>query len=122
MDEAKKRDRKKPGRLSPRESVVWRPLADTVVRSMGSWTFIIVQSAFVVIWMGINIIGFLTGGSISFILLNLVFSTQAAYAAPSSCRARTASLGGTENMRSMITKIISPPKKRSNADGKLLRP
>jgi uncharacterized membrane protein len=58
-------------------------LADAVANGMGSWTFIIIQSVFVLIWMGLNIVGFLQHWDpYPFILLNLLFSTQAAYAAP----------------------------------------
>jgi uncharacterized membrane protein len=58
-------------------------LADSVANSMGSWTFIIIQTALVVIWMGMNIVGFINHwDAYPFILLNLLFSTQAAYAAP----------------------------------------
>ena len=50
---------------------------------MGSWTFIIWQTAIVAIWMVANIIGFIFHWDpYPFILLNLLFSTQAAYAAP----------------------------------------
>lgn len=50
---------------------------------MGSRTFIIIQSAFVIIWMALNVIGFIHHWDVyPFILLNLIFSTQAAYAAP----------------------------------------
>ncbi len=58
-------------------------LADKVAKSMGSWTFIIVQSIFVVVWMTLNVIAFMHHWDVyPFILLNLLFSTQAAYAAP----------------------------------------
>ncbi len=58
-------------------------LADTVAKGMGSWRFIIIQSLFVILWMGLNITGFYFHWDVyPFILLNLVFSTQAAYAAP----------------------------------------
>lgn len=57
--------------------------ADRVADGMGSWPFIIGQTVFVVIWMIMNIIGFLNHWDpYPFILLNLLFSTQAAYAAP----------------------------------------
>ncbi len=50
---------------------------------MGSWRFIIVQTILVVVWMGLNVIGFVNHWDVyPFILLNLLFSTQAAYAAP----------------------------------------
>ncbi len=58
-------------------------LADSVANGMGSWRFIIIQSAFVIIWMVLNIIGLVHHWDVyPFILLNLIFSTQAAYAAP----------------------------------------
>ena len=62
---------------------VGQRIADNVARGMGSWTFIIWQSIFVVIWMALNVIGFVRHWDVyPFILLNLIFSTQAAYAAP----------------------------------------
>jgi uncharacterized membrane protein len=58
-------------------------LADSVAKGMGSWRFIIAQSILVVLWMGLNIVGFMYHWDVyPFILLNLLFSTQAAYAAP----------------------------------------
>ncbi len=58
-------------------------LADSVAKGMGSWRFIIIQTILVILWMGLNIAGFCYHWDIyPFILLNLVFSTQAAYAAP----------------------------------------
>lgn len=58
-------------------------IADTVANGMGSWSFIIWQSFIVIIWMILNVIGFINHwDAYPFILLNLIFSTQAAYAAP----------------------------------------
>ena len=58
-------------------------IADAVANGMGSWRFIIVQTVFVLIWMGLNILGIISHWDpYPFILLNLIFSTQAAYAAP----------------------------------------
>lgn len=58
-------------------------LADQVASGMGSWKFIIIQTVLVVLWMTLNIIGFTFHWDVyPFILLNLLFSTQAAYAAP----------------------------------------
>ena len=58
-------------------------LADSVANGMGSWKFIIIQTILVVLWMGLNLIGYMRHwDEYPFILLNLVFSTQAAYAAP----------------------------------------
>jgi uncharacterized membrane protein len=50
---------------------------------MGSWTFIIAQSIFVGAWIILNLVALLRHwDAYPFILLNLLFSTQAAYAAP----------------------------------------
>lgn len=58
-------------------------IADSVAKGMGSWTFIIAQTGLVVIWMALNLVGFMYHWDVyPFILLNLLFSTQAAYAAP----------------------------------------
>jgi uncharacterized membrane protein len=58
-------------------------LADAVAQGMGSWTFIIIQSIIVIMWMALNVVAFIYHwDEYPFILLNLVFSTQAAYAAP----------------------------------------
>ncbi|WP_395050562.1 DUF1003 domain-containing protein [Flavobacterium sp.] len=58
-------------------------LADAVAKGMGSWKFIILQTVLVILWMALNIIGFVYHWDVyPFILLNLLFSTQAAYAAP----------------------------------------
>ena len=58
-------------------------LADSVARNMGSWRFIIIQTIVVVIWMALNVVAFVSHWDVyPFILLNLLFSTQAAYAAP----------------------------------------
>jgi len=58
-------------------------IADSVASNMGSWRFIIIQTIFVIIWMIFNIIAFVSHWDpYPFILLNLIFSTQAAYAAP----------------------------------------
>ena len=58
-------------------------LADQVARNMGSWRFIIIQTVIVFIWMALNFVAFISHWDpYPFILLNLLFSTQAAYAAP----------------------------------------
>ena len=58
-------------------------IADSVANGMGSWRFIIIQTILVLLWMGLNVIGFISHwDTYPFILLNLLFSTQAAYAAP----------------------------------------
>ena len=58
-------------------------LADRVTAVFGSWAFIIVQTMIVVLWIGLNLLAVMHHWDpYPFILLNLVFSTQAAYAAP----------------------------------------
>lgn len=58
-------------------------VADNVASGMGSWKFIIWQTVIVVIWMVLNVVALVHHWDpFPFILLNLVFSTQAAYAAP----------------------------------------
>jgi uncharacterized membrane protein len=58
-------------------------LADSVAQGMGSWAFIVVQSMIVIVWMSLNVFALINHWDpYPFILLNLVFSTQAAYAAP----------------------------------------
>jgi uncharacterized membrane protein len=58
-------------------------LADSVANGMGSWRFIIIQTLIVAAWMILNVIAFVHHWDVyPYILLNLLFSTQAAYAAP----------------------------------------
>jgi len=58
-------------------------LADSVAKGMGSWNFIVIQTILVILWMGLNLVCFVYHWDVyPFILLNLLFSTQAAYAAP----------------------------------------
>lgn len=58
-------------------------LADSIATGMGSWKFIIWQTIIVLLWMSLNVVGYIRHwDAYPFILLNLIFSTQAAYAAP----------------------------------------
>jgi uncharacterized membrane protein len=57
-------------------------IADDVTAFLGSWKFIVIQSVIVVIWLVGNIVLLFNFDPFPFILLNLAFSTQAAYAAP----------------------------------------
>jgi uncharacterized membrane protein len=62
---------------------VGQKIADTVASTMGSWRFIIVQSALLTIWVVLNVTAFVQRWDpYPFILLNLALSFQAAYAAP----------------------------------------
>jgi uncharacterized membrane protein len=59
-------------------------LSDSIASGMGSWRFIIIQSCIVGAWIVLNLVEvlFKPFDPYPFILLNLLFSTQAAYAAP----------------------------------------
>jgi uncharacterized membrane protein len=80
----RQRERKKPLAKKPKEKKLtigpW--LADLVAATMGSWRFIGVQSTFLAIWIVANAAGWVSFDIYPFILLNLMLSFQAAYAAP----------------------------------------
>jgi uncharacterized membrane protein len=59
-------------------------VADAVTAFLGSWRFIVLQTVIVAAWIAINVYHLFnaTFDPYPFILLNLAFSTQAAYAAP----------------------------------------
>ncbi len=58
-------------------------IADRFASVMGSWSFIIIQSCLLIIWVTLNITAWvLHWDPYPFILLNLALSFQAAYAAP----------------------------------------
>lgn len=57
--------------------------ADRIARVMGSWRFIIIQTMFLSVWIALNLAAWLNHWDpYPFILMNLVLSMQAAYAAP----------------------------------------
>ncbi len=56
--------------------------AEAFARFFGTPVFLITQTIIVAIWILINVFGFATFDIYPFILLNLAFSLQAAYAAP----------------------------------------
>src|ERR1700754_1790947 len=59
------------------------PFAGGVAATMGSWNFIIIQSAILLAWIVLNITAYIEHWDpYPFILLNLALSFQAAYAAP----------------------------------------
>src|SRR5258707_347754 len=58
-------------------------IADRVAATMGSWTFIIIQSTILLAWIVLNIAAYMDHWDpYQFILLNLGLSFQAAYDAP----------------------------------------
>ena len=57
--------------------------ADWVANVVGSWTFIIIQSVLLAIWVALNTMAWIRHWDpYPFILMNLVLSLQAAYTAP----------------------------------------
>ena len=67
----------------PPQLTVGQRIADTVAANMGSWRFIIIQSAILVVWIILNVTAYIQQWDpYPFILLNLALSFQAAYAAP----------------------------------------
>jgi uncharacterized membrane protein len=65
------------------EATFGEMLADKISAGIGSWTFLIVQTCAVLVWLTLNIVGFVNHWDpFPFILLNLLFSVQAAYTGP----------------------------------------
>jgi uncharacterized membrane protein len=72
-------------RRTPTDSqlTVGQRVADKVAATMGSWTFIIIQTVILAIWIILNVTAYVSQWDpYPFILLNLALSFQAAYAAP----------------------------------------
>jgi uncharacterized membrane protein len=58
-------------------------VANAIIGFMGSWPFLILQTILCSIWVALNVVAWIKHfDPYPFILLNLAFSTQAAYAAP----------------------------------------
>lgn len=65
------------------EATFGEKLADGIAAGIGSWRFLIIQTVLVVLWFALNIIGLVQHWDpYPFILLNLLFSIQAAYTGP----------------------------------------
>lgn len=56
--------------------------AEAFARFFGTPTFLVAQTAIVAVWIGLNVLHIVHFDVYPFILLNLAFSLQAAYAAP----------------------------------------
>jgi uncharacterized membrane protein len=77
---AARRDRKA---KAHRDFTYGEKIADWVAATMGSWNFILIQSAILVVWIILNVTAYVQQWDpYPFILLNLALSFQAAYAAP----------------------------------------
>ena len=69
--------------VQPPPLTAGQKIADGVAAVMGSWPFIIGQSTILAIWIGLNVMAWVRQWDpYPFILLNLMLSFQAAYAAP----------------------------------------
>ena len=67
----------------PDDPARWRfRKAETFARFFGTPVFLVAQTIVVTIWIGLNVAGVTKFDVYPFILLNLAFSLQAAYAAP----------------------------------------
>ncbi len=65
------------------EMTIGQRLADATAHTVGSWPFIVVQTVIVGFWVALNVTAWIRRWDpYPFILLNLMFSVQAAYAAP----------------------------------------
>ena len=75
---------RQPRRLTPRvDPDAFARFSERIARYLGTGRFLAVQTVLVIAWIGINLAAVsLRWDPYPFILLNLAFSTQAAYAAP----------------------------------------
>jgi uncharacterized membrane protein len=65
------------------EATFGERIADKAAAGIGSWTFLIIQTFLVALWLVLNVIGLTHHWDpFPFILLNLLFSVQAAYTGP----------------------------------------
>lgn len=65
------------------EATFGERLADAIAAGIGSWRFLIIQTIAVLMWVSLNVIGLVSHWDpFPFILLNLLFSVQAAYTGP----------------------------------------
>ena len=65
------------------EATFGERIADKAASGIGSWRFLIIQTIAVAAWVTLNIIGLVSHWDpFPFILLNLLFSVQAAYTGP----------------------------------------
>lgn len=72
-----------PRRVFARHDDWFGQFSESVARTLGTAKFLAIQTMVVVLWIGLNLVGLsLEWDPYPFILLNLAFSTQAAYAAP----------------------------------------
>src|SRR5687767_8845321 len=69
--------------LPPEDPTVGQRAADALTRTLGSWRFILIQSAVLLVWAVLNLSAWINHWDpYPFILMNLVLSLQAAYSGP----------------------------------------
>ena len=74
---------REPFRLPRPDAEAFGRFSESIARFLGTGRFLAYQTGLVIIWITLNLTGLkLEWDEYPFILLNLVFSTQAAYAAP----------------------------------------
>jgi uncharacterized membrane protein len=65
------------------EATLGERIADKASAGIGSWRFLIIQTVAVAVWVTLNVVGLIKHWDpFPFILLNLLFSVQAAYTGP----------------------------------------
>lgn len=70
-------------KVAEEQLTVGQKVADKVASTVGSWRFIIIQSVILLLWITLNVVGWVyRWDPYPFILLNLALSFQAAYSAP----------------------------------------
>ena len=70
-------------KLKPPRLTLGDRLSDGIAAIVGSWSFILIQSAILVCWIALNVLGWTQHWDpYPFILLNLALSFQAAFTAP----------------------------------------
>ncbi|MBL8536944.1 MAG: DUF1003 domain-containing protein [Hyphomonadaceae bacterium] len=82
LEELRQRAKQRPVPSSPTPTTTGQRAADAIAALVGSWPFIIVQSAMLLGWVAFNALSASRVDPYPFILLNLLLSTQAAYTAP----------------------------------------
>jgi len=92
------------------QATVGERVADKVAGVIGSWPFLITQTVIVSVWVVLNIVGFVRRWDpYPFILLNLLFSVQAAYAGPVILLASNRQTQKDRLSSSMPTRRPTPP-------------
>jgi len=95
--------------------------AEAFARFFGTPSFLIAQTVIVAIWILVNVLGLTTFDIYPFILLNLAFSLQAAYAAPLILLAQTRQATATRLMPSPMRNIVRLCTAQASNERRLLR-